>query len=131
MKKLVIISILFLLSVSTFCQTSEAALIGTWLEYWYPTGHSGDVTSQNRMQIIIDENGDYQIENLDYEYNVFTEIKYDDGILTFIKENTSDPDERFFIYYTLVLGGQGKMMKGGIVNSVQETNPIKWTKIDD
>lgn len=124
--------LLLCLSLSAYGDNPER-IIGQWTEYWYPTGDDSDVTYSNTMKIFVDNRGNLAIDCVDDDIYVFDNITYQDNILTFRKENKSAMDEdgtRFYIYYTLVLLEDGKIMKGGIVNSVQQTNPMKWTKIN-
>lgn len=125
---------LFCVSFSSYGQSSDI-LVGNWLEYWYPTGDESDVTYSNTMQISLDRDGDFVIKCTDDDIYAFDNIVFEDGILTFRKENIQSSEEGedgkvipFYIYYSLVIVDDGTVMKGGIVNSVQQTNPIKWTK---
>lgn len=131
--KVFVAIILLSMSISAFGDNPEK-LLGKWTEYWYPTGDEADVSYSDTVSIFLNESGELSMVCTNDDVYILDNIRYEDNILIFRKENTSaidDDETRFYIYYSLVLHDDDKTMKGGIVNSVQQTNPIKWTKIEE
>lgn len=135
---------LLLSSLVVFSENTQKALLGNWIEYWYPMGDEMDVYDQRTMNISLDRKGElvitctddpgdeYFMENGKSMF-VFDNILFQDGILTARCENIegkSNDGTPFYMYYSLALTDDEKLLKGGMANSDRFTNAIKWTKVE-
>lgn len=126
--KTLLATIFLCLSMYSNYDEDPVILEGVWTDYWYPTGVEGDVDYLDTMKISITDDL-IEISCLNRDEYLFNNISYTDGILTFTMENTIDPSEQFFVYYSLTLLEDKNTMKGSIINSKRVVNPIKWTRV--
>ena len=127
MRKILIFS---LTSILLFACTNhpKKKLIGEWKEYW-GVGQETDVTYNNIFKVQITTDGEIILKCTTKDNYLFDKVLFDGTELSFRKENTSDPNEKFFVYYKMKLSSDGKWMEGPINNSKNQTNFVKWEKI--
>lgn len=127
MKKLQFISFLFI--IFTSCQINPTqSLVGEWKEY-YGIGEETDVTYNSIYRIEISKNDKLIIECSSDDHTVFDNIVFDGNELSFRKENTIQPNVKFYMYGKLKLKKNEKWMEGDVINSKNEKSHIKWEKI--
>src|ERR1035437_5682453 len=95
-------------------------LIGEWKEYW-GIGEETDVNYNSINKIQLNSDGNFVITRVTGNDYLFDKIVFDGTELSFREENTSDPNEKFFVYYKLKLINDAKWMEGSIINSRGKT----------
>lgn len=121
MKKILLFLFLITLLVSfTFIKTDEPGQIaqqyvGIWTEHW-----EGDVDYVDTLQFKLNSTGQLTISCVNNSNYKYSEIKPKKSSITFVMENTVDPNERFIIQYTLKRTSNN-LIKGKIVNSRGKT----------
>ena len=125
-------NLLFILITTTLllsCSNDpKTKIIGQWKEY-YGIGEETDVDYNEIYKIRFGSEGDLMITCLSYDAYLFDNIVFDSEELSFRKENTSDPDEKFYIYGKLKLNSKGDWFEGTMKNSRGKTSHVKWEKI--
>lgn len=121
---------IFLTSILLFScnKDPKAKLIGEWKEY-YGVGMETDVDYTEIYKIQLTTDGDIVITCLTRNNYLFDKILFDGNELSYRKENTIDPNEKFYIYGKLKLNSNEKWLEGTVVNSRDKSNNIKWEKI--
>lgn len=127
MKKILFI---FLTSIMLFScnKDPKTKLIGEWKEY-YGVGEETDVAYNNIYKIQLTTEGDIVITCLTRNNYLFDKILFDGNELSYRKENTIYPNEKFYIYGRLKLNSNEKWLEGTVVNSRDKSSNIKWEKI--
>ncbi len=128
MKKLFLLIVMGFLLSNCSDEDPREKLVGEWKEYW-GIGRSTDVDYHNINKIEITDDGQLFISCVNESFYKFDKIVFDGEELTFRSENTSDPKEKFYIYYKLKLEKEGKWMNGTILNSKNQTDDVKWEKM--
>ncbi len=128
MKKYFLLIVLALL-FSACSEEPTQQLVGEWKEYW-GIGRATDVEYHNINKIQLTTDGDLLVTCLNEDVYRFDQIVFDGHELSFRAENTSDPKERFYIYYKLTLEKDGKWLNGSILNSKNQADNVKWEKVD-
>ncbi len=103
-------------------------LVGEWKEYW-GVGQETNVDYNDISKIQLTTDNEIILKCTDRDNYLFDKILFDGNELSFRKENTIDPNEKFYVYYKLKLSKDGKWLEGPINNSRNETNYVKWEKI--
>ena len=120
--------LLFLLVLNYSCTVQKNnkidKILGIWTEHW---DKDSDVTYVDTLRFY-KKNNKLQIECINDSVYIFSQIKFDGSSLTFTSENICDPNERFFIYYTLTLINKD-LLKGGIVNSRKQKVGMRFEKL--
>ncbi len=88
-----------------------------------------DVDYTDIYKIQLTTEGDIVITCLTRNNYLFDKILFDGNELSYRKENTIDPNEKFYIYGKLKLNSNEKWLEGSVVNSRDKSNNIKWEKI--
>ncbi|MBA5792641.1 hypothetical protein H1R17_01225 [Flavobacterium sp. xlx-214] len=105
-------------------------LSGIWTEHWVP-----DIIDPDKSVNYVDtlklytKNNQLNITCINYDMYVYSDIQLKGNQLTFTKENLVDPNERFFVYYTLTVNKKRNECSGGIINSVNEENKVSLKKM--
>jgi len=105
-------------------------LIGEWKEY-YGIGEKTDVNYNNIYKIQLASEGDLIITCITRNNYLFDNIVFDSEELSFRKENTIDPNEKFYVYGKLKLNSKGDWFEGTMKNSRGKTSHVKWEKIEN
>lgn len=127
----IVLSILALVSCkSKQNKLSDKSLMGLWTEHWEKDTINPDksVDYVDTLRIFKDANK-LAITCINNDEYIYSNIKLQGSNLTFTKENTSDPNEEFFVYYTFDLNKNNKEFTGSIVNSVNEHNNVSLKKL--
>lgn len=125
------ISIIIVASILLFSCSSDPKkkLVGVWKEHW-GIGQETDVTYNDTIKIQLATDGEIILRCTNRSNYVYDKILFDGMELSFIKENTIDPNEKFYVYYKMKLSDNGNWMEGPISNSRKATNYVKWKKIN-
>jgi hypothetical protein len=108
LKKLILIilaSILFF----AFMDYPKEKLVGLWAEHW-GVGVQTDVTYVDTVQIQLSNNGEIEMKCINDQYYLYDKISFNGTELSYRKENASDPNEKFYIYYKLKINCDGNCM---------------------
>jgi len=121
MKKLLFI---FLISILLFScnKDPKTKLIGEWKEH-YGIGMDTNVDYTETYKIQLTTEGDLVITCLTYNNYLFDKILFDGNELSYRQKNTSDPNEKFYMYGKLKLNSTEKWLEGNVVNLI-EVNQI-------
>ena len=127
MKKLLFI---FLISILLFScnKDPKTKLIGEWKEH-YGIGMDTNVDYTETYKIQLTTEGDLVITCLTYNNYLFDKILFDGNELSYRQENTSAPNEKFYMYGKLKLNSTEKWLEGNVVNNRGKSNNVKWEKI--
>lgn len=121
--------LLFAVTLLSSCNSdTRLKLIGEWKEHW-GIGSQTDVNYSDTVKIQLTTDGDLIMSCPNYEHYLFDKIVYDGKEFSFRMENTSVPNEKFYVFYKLTLQDNGKWMDGSIENSRNKKVSIKWEKI--
>lgn len=134
MKKifLQLLGILLLTSCSTkqnVLRSNSDKILGLWSEHWEPDTlePENSINYVDTLYVFKKKNKLFIECTSDTVYR-FSEITFSNDILKFTKENIIDPEERFYIYYTMKYSEKDKEFKGSIVNSRDQHNSITFKK---
>lgn len=105
-------------------------LSGIWTEHWEFDTINPDksVTYVDTLKLFTKDNK-LQITCINNDLYVFSDIQLKGNQLTYTKENLVDPNERFFVYFTLLVNKKRNECNGSIVNSVNEENKVSLKKM--
>lgn len=105
-------------------------LSGIWTEHWeFDTINPDKSVDYVDTLKLFTKNNQLQITCINNDLYVFSDIQLKGNQLTYTKENLVDPDERFFVYFTLLVNKKRNECNGSIVNSVNEENKVSLKKM--
>ncbi len=121
--------LLVVVSLLSSCNSDpKKKLIGEWKEYC-GVGQETDVDYSDTYKIQLTADNEIILSCTSRDNYLFDKILFDGNELSFRKENTIDPNEKFYVYYKLKLSKDGEWMEGPISNSRNQTDYVKWKKI--
>ena len=109
--------------------SSNKKIAGTWTEKWVGVGEGNPVTYVDTIQINLSLKNSRKLSCLNNRNYIYRDISFKDRKLNFKMENIVDAEEKFFVYYKLVLREGNKLFQGTILNSKNQTDSVIFEKI--
>lgn len=107
------------------CSSQKKRIDGVWSEHWI--GSQSDVKDIDTVEIKILKN-EVIMTCLNDTNCIYDSIKINKNQFHFRLEYTTNPYERFFVYYKLQLAKNSRFIEGTILNSKNQTDTVRFIK---